>query len=104
MMQYLLYGMLACFVATYLLRNLLLVGYNHLKYKAGKEKSRLLLRDFIRKALQLRPLTQIKLEPKGYDFKIYQRFQRKFGFYYAVLWFCLFGILFLVARIYLNAF
>lgn len=64
----------------------------------------MMVSDFISKALRLQPLLQQKLEPKGYDFKLYQRFQRKFNFYYAILWISLFGILFLVARIYLNAF
>lgn len=104
MADYLLYVLIACFAGTYLFRNLLLVGYEHLKYKAGKEKTAMIFHDFFRQALRLRPLLQQKLEPKGYDFKLYQRFQRKFTIYYAILWICLFGILFLSARIYLNAF
>ncbi|HMO32637.1 MAG TPA: hypothetical protein PKE63_04335 [Lacibacter sp.] len=104
MLETLLYGLVAIFLMLYALRTLLMVGYEHIKYKAGAEKNRRMLQDYIRKFFSLKPLIQQRLEPRGYDFKLYKRFQLKYNLYYAGLWVSLFLILFLTARVYLQAF
>ena len=92
------------FLILYFLRTLLITGYNHLKFKKDVRTLKLMTIDFIKVSLSLAPLMKRKLDPKGYDFKIYQRFQKKFIVYYYMMWFILFCILFLSAKIYLNAF
>lgn len=81
-----------------------MVGYDHLKYRSKREHAGKLINDLIKTALSLKPLFQKKFEPKGYDFKVQQRFQKKFTFYYVFIWGCLFLILFLAAKKYLDAF
>ena len=64
----------------------------------------MMVTDYFKKALRLQPLLQRQLEPKGYDYKLYTRFQKRFTKYYIALWFLLFVILFLSAKVYLDAF
>lgn len=104
MTELLLYGSVGLFLLIYLLSTLLMVGYDHIKYKDSREKAGMMFSDYFRKALRLRPLLQRQLEPKGYDYKLYSRFQRRFTKYYFALWVLLFAILFLAAKVYLNAF
>jgi hypothetical protein len=104
MLEYLLYALIAVFVTTYLLRSILMVGYEHFKYKSKREQAGEMISDLFRTIIGLKPLFRRRLEPKGYDFKVQQRYQQKFGFYYIILWVCLFSILFLAAKIYLEAF
>ena len=104
MLMRLLYGSIALFFLLYLLRGLLMAGYEHLNMRNDKEKKRLLLSDWVRKLLLLKPISQFKLSPKSIDYKKHVRFQNRSAFYYYALWACLFTILFLAARIFLDAF
>jgi hypothetical protein len=104
MIEFLLYGCLALFLLVYLLSTLLMVGYDHIKYKNSREKAGMMVNDYFKKALRLQPLLQRQLEPKGYDYKLYTRFQKRFTKYYIALWVLLFVILFLSAKVYLQAF
>jgi hypothetical protein len=100
----LLYGSVALFLLIYLMSTLLMVGYDHIKYKNSRQKATMMLNDYLNKAFRLKPLLQRQLEPKGYDYKLYSRFQKRYVKYYFALWILLFSILFLSAKIYLNAF
>jgi len=102
--EYLLIALILVFLMTYLLRSILMVGYEYLKYKSKREQAGELLSDLVKIIIGLKPIFQRKLEPKGYDFKVQQRFQKKFTIYYIIIWVSLFLILFLVAKIYLDAF
>lgn len=102
--EYLLIALMLVLFITYLLRSVLMVGYEHLKYKNKREKAGEMLSDLVKIMIRFKPLYQRKLTPKGYDFKVQQRFQKKFNFYYVIIWASLFLILFLVAKIYLDAF
>lgn len=104
MTELLLYASAGLFLLIYLFSTLLMVGYDHMKYKDSREKTGMMINDFFRKAIRLRPLLQRQLEPKGYDYKLYSRFQKRFSKYYFALWILLFAILFLAAKVYLNAF
>jgi hypothetical protein len=104
MTELLLYGSCMLFLLIYMLSTLLMVGYDHMKYKDSREKAGMMVSDYFRKAFRLRPLLQRQLEPKGYDYKLYSRFQKRFTKYYIALWILLFAILFLSAKVYLNAF
>lgn len=104
MAEYLLIALILVFLMTYLLRSILMVGYEHLKYKSKREKAGEMLKDLVKVMIGFKPLYQRKLIPKGYDFKVQQRFQKKFDSYYIIIWVSLFLILFLTAKIYLDAF
>lgn len=98
------YAIVFLFFLLYVMRGLLMVGYDNLKYKNNLKKSGTIAKGLIMKLLTLKPLLQNKLTPKGVDYKVYERFQKKSALYYVVLWVCLFMMLFLGARIYMNAF
>jgi hypothetical protein len=100
----LLYYQTIIFFFVYFLRTLLITGYTHLKFRKNIETFQMMTRYFLIQFFTLTPILRKKLEPKGYDFKIYRRFQQKFMVYYFVLWILLFSILFLIAKIYLHAF
>jgi hypothetical protein len=92
------------FLIVYLLRAVLMVGYEHFKYPSKREYAGQMINDLLRKLISFKPLMQRRLEPKGYDYKVHQRFQTKSEVYYFLLWASLFVILFLFARIYLDLF
>ncbi len=104
MLQLLFYILILVFLLLYFMRGLLMAGYENLRFKNNYKKSGPIVKSLIQILLSLKPLLQVKLQPKGVDYKIYERFQRKSTFYYFLLWITLFIILFLVAKIYLNAF
>lgn len=104
MTQGLFYAIVFLFLLLYVMRGLLMVGYDNLKYKNNFKKSGTIAKGLIIKLLTLKPLLQNKLMPKGVDYKVYVRFQKKSTIYYAGLWVCLFLMLFLGASIYMNAF
>ena len=104
MMMSLLYGSIALFFLFYLLRGLLMAGYEHLNVRYDRRIKGALMRDWIKKLVTLKPISQFKLNPKSIDYKKHVRFQRRSTFYYYAIWACLFTILFLAARIYLDAF
>jgi len=92
------------FFGLYIMRTLLITGYDNLKYLNGKVPLKNFFKDFIKYFFSSTPLIQKRLEPRGYDHKMYIRFQKRFGLYYFALWILLFSILFFAAKIYLNAF
>jgi hypothetical protein len=100
----LLYFQVIIFFLVYFLRTLLITGYTHLKFRKNLDTLQLMIKYFFIQFFTLTPLMRKKLEPKGFDFKIYRRFQQKFIIYYFILWVLLFFILFLIAKIYLQAF
>jgi hypothetical protein len=102
MLENLYYLLIAVFAVVYVLKALLLVGYNHFKYKS--KSTDLIITELLTIMITLKPIAQKRLEPKGYDFKVYKRYQAKNGLYYAILWVCLFLILFLSAKIHLGMF
>jgi hypothetical protein len=95
---------LLLFVVVYFLRALLITGYNNLKFKTGEVPFKSIFNEFVRTLFSKLPLTQKLLEPRGYDYKVYVRFQKRFVIYYFTLWVLLFSILFFAANIYLRAF
>jgi ABC-type transport system involved in cytochrome bd biosynthesis fused ATPase/permease subunit len=102
MKEYLFFALIAFFLFIYLLRAVLMVGYDHIKYKNKAEHAGKMSKEILRKLIGLQPLLQTKLMPKGYDYKLYERFQKKFRLYYIALWLSLFAILFLAANLYLG--
>lgn len=104
MIQGFFYLIVIFFLLLYVLRGLLMVGYDNLKFKNNFKKSGTIAKGLLSNLLTLKPLLQNKLMPKGVDYKVYERFQRKSTIYYAGLWVCLFMMLFLGASIYLKAF
>jgi hypothetical protein len=100
----LLYYLVVFFFFFYFLRTLLITGYKHLKFRRNTHTLQLMTKYFLFELFTLGPILKKKLEPKGYDFKVYKRFQQKFMVYYFILWILLFTILFLIAKIYLQAF
>jgi hypothetical protein len=104
MLDYLLYALIGVFLIVYLLRSILMVGYNHFKFKSKRMQADVMMNDLFKTIIGFKPLFQRRLKPKGYDYKVQLRFQRKFGLYYLVIWGCLFSILFIAAKIYLEAF
>ena len=100
----LLYYQAILFLFVYFLRALLITGYVHLKFRKNFQTFRLMTKYFLIQFFTLTPILKKKLEPKGYDFKVYKRFQQKFMIYYFILWILLFFILYLIAKIYLQAF
>jgi hypothetical protein len=95
---------LILFVVIYVLRSLLITGYNNLKFKSGEIAFKVIFTQFVKTLFSKLPLTQKLLEPRGYDYKVYVRFQKRFVLYYFALWILLFSILFFAANIYLRAF
>jgi hypothetical protein len=104
MQKYLLLLLIAIFVIAYLLQSVLMVGYDYFKFRSKNESSGNLPLAILKKILGLSPLFQRKLKPKGYDVKVQQRYQQKFTIYYSIIWATLFLILFLAAKLYLDAF
>ena len=105
MLNTLLYGMIALFLVIYLLRSILMAGYERLnakneKAQHGSSLSLLLLNSII----TLKPLREAKLRARSIDQKRHLIFQQKATFYYYTLWLSLFAILFLASRGYLDAF
>jgi hypothetical protein len=100
----LLYYQSILFVFVYFLRTLLITGYKHLKLRKNLQTLQLMTKYFLIQFFTLTPILKKKLEPKGYDFKVYRRFQQKFMIYYFILWILLFSILYFIAKIYLQAF
>jgi hypothetical protein len=104
MMMLLLYAAVFVFVLIFMLRALLMAGYENVNLKHERRKGSSVLKGWINQMLLLKPLTQPKLKPRSIDHKVHMRFQRKSTFYYYALWACLFLILFLIAKVYLRAF
>lgn len=104
MMTLLLYGALFLFALLYALRALLMAGYDNQNLKYAQRSGNSIVKGWVQKMLQLKPITQQQLKPHSIDAKVHIRFQRKSTFYYYSLWICMFMILFLGAKIYLDAF
>lgn len=104
MLQLLMYALVLFFLLLYFLRGLLMVGYENLSYKNNLKKGGTIAKGLLQNLFTLKPLLQRKLTPKGVDYKVYARFEQKSAFYYRFLWISLFLLLFLMAKIYLNAF
>lgn len=104
MIQILFYASLAATLLLYFMRGLLMAGYDNIKYKNNLKKSGTIAKSLVQILVTLKPLLQRKLIPKGVDYKVYARFQKKSTFYYIALWSCLFLLMFTAAKIYLNAF
>jgi hypothetical protein len=104
MLMLLLYGSFALLFVLYVMRALLMAGYDNLNLKHIQRNNNMLMRRWIGKMLQLKPITQMKLNPRSIDHKIHIRFQKKATLYYYGIWICMFAILFLAAKIYLDAF
>jgi hypothetical protein len=102
--QNLLFLALATFFMIYFMSTLLMTGYLHIKNKFSSAVFKQMLRDFLKIFFSFQAITQRRLDPKGYDYKLYVRFQRRYILYYFSLWILLFAILFLAAKKYLNAF
>jgi ABC-type multidrug transport system fused ATPase/permease subunit len=104
MLMLLLYGSFALLLLLYVMRALLMAGYDNLNLKHIQRNNNSLVKGWIQKMLRLKPITQMKLTPRSIDQKIHVRFQKKATFYYYGIWACMFAILFLAAKIYLDAF
>lgn len=104
MIQILFYALLVATLLLYFMRGLLMAGYDNIKYKNNLKKSGTVAKSLVQILVTLKPLLQRKLAPKGVDYKVYARFQTKSTLYYTALWICLFLLLFIAARLYLNAF
>lgn len=104
MMITLLYATLAFLFFFYVMRALLMAGYDNLNLQHIHRNNHSILRAWFQKMLQLKPITQVKLQPSSIDHKVHMRFQKKATFYYYGIWACLFLILGLAAKIYLEAF
>lgn len=104
MLMHLLYGSFALLLLLYVMRALLMAGYDNLNLKHIQRNNNTVMRGWMNKMLRLKPITQMKLNPRSIDHKIHMRFQKKATLYYYGIWVCLFAILLLVAKIYLDAF
>lgn len=104
MLNLLLYGTVLLFSFVYLLRALLMAGYERLNARNEKSEVQPLLQLLLVGMLTLKPLREVKLKARSIDQKKHLVFQKKASFYYYVLWVLLFIILFFVAKVYLNAF
>jgi Zn-dependent protease len=104
MFQKLLLALIALFFLIYFLKAVLMLGYEYFKYRNKSGMGSQMAGDLLKVIVYLKPLLQKKLQPKGYDFKMYKRYQTKNLFYYTALWVLLFMILFLCAKIYLELF
>ena len=102
--QNLLLAAFSAFLIIYFMSTLLITGYIHIKNKFSSAVFKQMMKDFFKSFFTLQAITHRRLDPKGYDYKIYVRFQRRYVFYYFALWVLLFVILFLAAKKYLNAF
>lgn len=98
------YGSIALFILLYVMRALLMSGYDNQNLKHEQRKGSSIVRGWIKKMLRLTPIRQLKLTPRSIDHKVHMRFQRIASFYYYALWACLFVILLLSAKIYLGFF
>lgn len=98
------YGSVAVFVLLYVMRALLMAGYEQQNINREERKSFSLVKTWLLKMLRLTPISQPKLAPRSIDHKVHVRFQRKSTLYYYGLWACLFVILLLAAKIYLGLF
>jgi hypothetical protein len=92
------------FLVIYFMSTLLMTGYLHIKNKFSGAVFKEMTKDFLKYFFTLQAVTRRRLDPKGYDYKIYVRFQKRYILYYFALWILLFMILFLSARRYLGAF
>lgn len=104
MLEKLLLALIALFLLIYVLKAVLMLGYEYFKYRNKSELAGEMFKELLKNMFSLKPLLEKRLEPKGYDFKMYKNYQRKNGIYYNLLWISLFSILFLSAKIYLGAF
>jgi len=95
---------LALFSLLYFMSTLLMTGYLFIKTKFSSSVFKQMVFNFCRNFFTLQAVTQRRLNPSGYDYKIYIRFQKRYTLYYFGLWTLLFIILFLAAKKYLNAF
>lgn len=98
------YASLAVFFLLYVMRALLMAGYDQQNITREDRKSFSLVKTWLLKMLLFTPLSQMKLTPRSIDHKVHVRFQRKSTLYYYGLWACLFVILLLAAKIYLGLF
>lgn len=99
-----LYGLIALFTMVYLLRALLMTGYERLNVKSEKGKEFPFISRLLSIIILVKPLLQPKLRATSIDHKRHLVFQQKASVYYYLLWAVLFIILFLAAKIYLGAF
>ncbi len=99
-----LYGLIALFTMVYLLRALLMTGYERLNVKSEKGKEFPFISRLLSIIILVKPLLQPKLRATSIDHKRHLVFQQKESVYYYLLWAVLFIILFLAAKIYLGAF
>lgn len=104
MMMLLLYAAVFVFIVVFMLRALLMAGYENINQKHERRKTSSIFKGWLNQMLLLKPIGQPKLKPRSIDHKVHMRFQRKSTLYYYALWICLFVILFLIAKIYLGAF
>jgi len=95
---------IALFGLLYFMSTLLMTGYLYIKTKFSGAVFKEMAIDFCKNFLTLQAVTQRRLNPSGYDYKVYVRFQKRYTLYYFGLWILLFIILFLAAKKYLNAF
>ncbi len=77
MLEKLFVAAISFFALIYLLRAVLMVGYEHFKYPSKREYAGKMMSDLFRKLISFKPLMQRRLEPKGYDYKVHQRFQNQ---------------------------
>ena len=98
------YGSIALFLLLYVMRALLMSGYDNQNVKHNQRNGSSIVRGWIRKMLFLKPILQLKLTPRSIDHKVHMRFQKTATLYYYGLWACLFVILLLAAKIYLGLF
>lgn len=98
------YGSIALFMLLYVMRALLMSGYDNQNVKHNQRTGSSIVKGWIRKMLRLTPILQLKLTPRSIDHKVHVRFQRIASFYYYGIWACLFVILLLAAKIYLGLF
>lgn len=98
------YGSIAAFLLLYVMRALLMAGYDQQNMNRGERKNFSLVKTWLLKMLRLTPISQPKLSPRSIDHKVHIRFQRKSTLYYYGLWACLFVMLLLAAKIYLGLF
>jgi hypothetical protein len=103
MIVYLFYIVAFLFLLIYLLRAILLSGYEHYRHKKFP-KSQPFFKTLAVKLLLLQPILQKKLPSKAIDHKVYERFKNISRFYYVLIWVLLFFVLILASNIYLDAF
>jgi hypothetical protein len=104
MLMLLLYAAVFIFVVVFILRALLMAGYENMNQKHERRKTSSIFKGLLNQILLMKPIGQPKLRPRSIDHKVHMRFQRKSTIYYYALWICMFIILYLVAKIYMGAF